>query len=170
MPCSSSYFPFIHLFIIILNWSIVIHLFISVWTHSSVSFSGLLFFSNYKQMWPGGVPSTWFLCFFVCLFWHSLISSSLSCTARYARLRLLSFSSCPSPGCSYFSKEPCFVSFLFILFLSGNWPLETKIWAQSVLITIGVSLLPDPLVDRTRVCVYDIRIVFMYMCVFVNIS
>lgn len=102
-------------------------------------FSGLL---RLHQIWPVGVPSRWFLSFLTCPY-HLLISPLL-----YSKMpRLISLFSYSSPGCSYFSKKPCFV---FIhLFLSGQWPLETKIWVQRMLVTIGVSFLLSLLVDRS---------------------
>lgn len=65
-----TFILFIYWWIIIFSWNIVTHLFtpISVCTHNSFSFSGLLFFSNYHQMWLGKSLQDDF-CFFACAFY-----------------------------------------------------------------------------------------------------
>ena len=79
-----TFILFIDWWIVIFSWNIVTHLFtpISVCTHNSISFSGLLFFSNYHQMWPGkslqdfsNIQILWFGYTFILLTSYKLLMS-----------------------------------------------------------------------------------------------
>lgn len=129
-------FPSIYLFV---------QLFISAWPHRYLFYfvgynliqSLFMLLFNLFWLWPLGAPLDWLSCVFSTCPYPFLNNPLLAGTIKCSKL-ILHFP-CPCFGTSYFSKElylvPCF----------GEWFLETKIWALSMLSSIEVLLPLGPL-------------------------